>query len=66
MNEIKYEIKMVNQKKNFFCQIGNCLSRIGEKHTFWHWEWGQISAPKSDDREPWLLIVQMYLPNIQK
>ena len=20
-----------------------------EEHTFWHWEWGRISAPKSGD-----------------
>ena len=24
----------------------------GKKHAFWHWEWGQISALKSSDREP--------------
>ena len=29
-----------------------CLE-LGKKHTFWHWEWGRISAPKSGDREPW-------------
>ena len=23
----------------------------GKKHTFWHWEWGRISAPYSVDRE---------------
>ena len=54
------EIKMENQKKKkkkkiifFFCQIGNFFLELGKKHTFWHWEWGRISAPKSGDREPW-------------
>ena len=29
------------------------MSGIGEKtHTFWNWEWGQISALKSGDQEP--------------
>ena len=28
------------------------MSGIGKKHTFWHCEWGLISAPKSGDREP--------------
>ena len=46
-------IKMENKKKKiFFCQIGNFCLELGKNHTFWHWEWGQISAPKSGDREP--------------
>ena len=41
---VLYEIKMENKKSVVvFCQIGNFLSRIGKKHTFWHWEWGRIS-----------------------
>ena len=46
---------MQNQKKKkqFFCQIGNFLSRIGKKHTFWHWDRGRILALKSGDGEPW-------------
>ena len=46
------------KKKKFFSlggggQIGNFCLEFGKKHTFWHWEWGRISAPKLGDREPW-------------
>ena len=38
-------------------QIGNFSSEIGKKkHTFWHWEWGRISAPKSGDQGPWYFM----------
>ena len=37
-------------------KMGIFLSGIGEKQTFWYWEWGLISAPKSGDREPWILM----------
>ena len=37
---------MENKKKKIFCL------ELGKKHTFWHWEWGRISAPKLGDREP--------------
>ena len=47
------------KKKKFFFWGGggggsnwDFFSGIGKKHTFWHWEWGRISAPKSGDREP--------------
>ena len=44
------------KKKNFFFffffKLGIFCLELGKKHTFWHWEWGRISAPKSGDREP--------------
>ena len=36
----------------FFVKLGIFCLELGKKHTFWHWEWGRISAPKSGDREP--------------
>ena len=51
---------MENQKKNFFfCQIGNLLSGIGKTILF-AWEWGQISASKSGDREPWTVTFHQW------
>ena len=53
---VLYEIKIENKKNFFFFfffQIGNFLSGIGKKHTFCHWEWGRISAPKSGDQQLW-------------
>ena len=48
--------KKKKKKKFFFFFVVNlgifCLE-LGKKHTFWHWEWGRILAPKSGDREPW-------------
>ena len=32
-----------------------------EKHTFWHWEWGRISVPKSGDREPCYTVSTVFL-----
>ena len=54
---VLYEIKMENKKKKgfkgcFFVILGIFCLELGKKHTFWHWEWGRIPAPKSGDREP--------------
>ena len=46
---------MENKKKKiiiFFFKLGIFCLEMGKKHTFWHWEWGRISAPKSGDGEP--------------
>ena len=51
--------KKKKKKKKFF-QIGIFCLELGKKHTFWHWEWGRISAPKSGDREP---CIYMNKPN---
>ena len=53
---VLYEIlKMENQKKKiiffFFVKLGNFYLELGNKHTFWHLEWGRISALKLDDQE---------------
>ena len=42
------------QKKKIKNSLSNWdfFVELGKKHTFWHWEWGQILAPKSGDREP--------------
>ena len=59
---ILYEIKVEKKKKTVFffffffffvVNLGIFCLELGKKHTFWHWEWGRISAPKSGDREPW-------------
>ena len=49
---IFYEIKMENQKFFFCVKLGIFCLELGKNHTFWHWELGRISAPKSDDGEP--------------
>ena len=54
---------MENQNKEKKSQIENFLSGIGKKHTFWHWEWGLISAPKSGDREPCQFMMKLHLLN---
>ena len=71
------EKKMENQKKKIFfffffcCQIGNFFLELGKKHTFWHWEWGRISAPKSGDREPcqlstkFILLINVKMSNVK-
>ena len=49
---------------NTLGQIGNFLSELGKKYTFWLWEWGRISAPNFGDREPcavYLLLVALPL-----
>ena len=33
-------------------RLGILCLELGKNYTFWHWEWGRISAPKSGDREP--------------
>ena len=30
-------------------KLGIFCLELEKKHTFWHWEWGRISAPKSSD-----------------
>ena len=52
------EIKMENPPplplKIFFLSNWDFFFvELGKKHTFWHWEWGRISTPKSEDQEPW-------------
>ena len=48
----KKKKKKTKKNNNFFREF---FVWDWENHTFWHLKWGKISAPKSRDREPWLL-----------
>ena len=39
-------------KKKYFLSNWEIFVWNWKKNTFWHWEWGRISAPKSGNREP--------------
>ena len=49
----------------FFVKLGIFCLELGKKHTFWHWEWGRISAqnrviksPGNDSTFPKKTIIQ--------
>ena len=60
------EQKKKKKKIFFFFRLGIFCLELGKKHTFWHWEWGRISAPKSGDREPCLLNTTINFKIIEK
>ena len=59
---VLHAIKMENQKKKFFMvKLEIFCLELGKKHTFWHWEWGRISAPKSGDQLTRALLRNCFL-----
>ena len=43
--------------QTFLVRLGIFHLELGKKHTFWHWEWGRISAPNFGDREPCRMVI---------